>query len=81
MTTSEGIRLVEEKLFDWIKTFIQMLPNVMLAALIVVIAWLLARLARYWSKRLVAKMTDSLTLRRLIGNSVYLLVVPACSVH
>jgi small conductance mechanosensitive channel len=75
MTTSEGIRLVEEKLFDWIKTFIQMLPNVMLAALIVVIAWLLARLARYWSKRLVAKMTDSLTLRRLIGNSVYLLVV------
>ncbi|MBK7113831.1 MAG: mechanosensitive ion channel family protein [Flavobacteriales bacterium] len=52
-----------------------MLPNVMLAALIVVIAWLLARLARYWSKRLVAKMTDSLTLRRLIGNSVYLLVV------
>jgi small conductance mechanosensitive channel len=75
MTTSEGIRLVEEKLFDWIKTFIQMLPNVMLAALIVVIAWLLARFARYWSKRLVAKMTDSLTLRRLIGNSVYLLVV------
>lgn len=67
--------MVEEKLFDWIKTFIQMLPNVMLAALIVVIAWLLARLARYWSKRLVAKMTDSLTLRRLIGNSVYLLVV------
>jgi small conductance mechanosensitive channel len=75
MNVSKAADLVEQKLFTWVDQFVHMLPNLALAALIVVVGWLAARLVRYWSERLVSKMTDSRTLRRLIGNSVYLLVI------
>lgn len=75
MKLSESIHLIEAKLLHWLKALVQMLPNLMLAALIVVAAWLAARIARYWTKRLVEKVTDSKTLRRLIGNTTYLFVL------
>ena len=75
MDVNKAVHLIQRKLFTWVEQFIDMLPNLVLAALIVVAGWLLARFVRYWTERLVSKMTDSRTLRRLIGNSVYLLVI------
>lgn len=70
-----AVELIEEKLGSWTKALVQMMPNLVLAALIVVAGSLLARLARKLSGKVLAKAVRSGTLLRLIGNSVYLLVV------
>ena len=70
-----AVELIEDKLVGWTKAFIQMLPNLALAALIVVLGALLARLARSLTHKLLGKAIPSTTLLRLVGNSIYLLVI------
>lgn len=57
------------------KALVQMLPNLVLAALIVVLGSLVARLARTLIRKLLGRAVPSRTLLRLIGNSTYLLVI------
>lgn len=75
LEAQQAIGLIEKKLVYWAMALIEMLPNLVIAALIVVAAWLAARLVRKGSDRLVRRMTDSRTLLRLIGNAVYLAVI------
>ena len=67
--------LIEDKLFNWVREIIKLLPNLVLAAVIVVAGWLLARLARKVTKHLMDRVTVSRTLRRLVANCVYLMVL------
>ncbi|MBK7384501.1 MAG: mechanosensitive ion channel family protein [Flavobacteriales bacterium] len=69
-----ALELIEGKLIAWAKQFIEMLPNLALAAVIVVIGWLIARVVRKGVQRLLANVTDSGTLRRLSGTVVYLTI-------
>ncbi|MCB0765253.1 MAG: mechanosensitive ion channel [Flavobacteriales bacterium] len=75
LNATEAVGLIEKKLFAWAKELIEMLPNLVIAALIVVVATFIARLARSLTRKLLERATDSRTLRRLIGNAVYLTVV------
>lgn len=70
-----AVELVEQKLVSWTKALIQMLPNLALAALIVVLGWLLARLARMLMGKLLQRFIPSGTLKGLISTSTYLLVM------
>ena len=70
-----AVELIEEKLGLWTKALVQMMPNLVLAALIVVAGALLARFARWLCWRLLRHAVLSRTLLRLIGNSTYLLVI------
>lgn len=69
-----ALELIEKKLIAWAKELIQMLPNLVLAAVIVVIGWLIARIVRKGVQRLLSNVTDSGTLQRLIGTIVYLTI-------
>ena len=69
-----ALELIEGKLIAWAKEFIEMLPNLALAAVIVVVGWLIARIVRKGVQRLLASVTDSGTLKRLIGTVVYLTI-------
>lgn len=71
----DAIGLIEDKLVSWTKALIQMLPNLALAALIVVAGWLLARLARTLVGKLLRKVIPSGTLLSLIGTCTYLVVM------
>lgn len=71
----DAVDLIQEKLISWTKALIQMLPNLGLAALIVVAGWLLARLARSLVNKLLRKVIPSGTLLRLIGTCTYLMVM------
>ena len=74
LEAKEAVGLIERKLTIWAKEFIEMLPNLAIAALIVVLGWLLARLVRAGVQRLMSNLTDSNTLRRLVATTVYLIV-------
>jgi len=71
----KAIDLVQGKLSDWIEGLIAMLPNIALAALIVVAFSLAARLARQVTLRLLARLVPGGTLRRLISTMVHLAIV------
>ena len=75
MNPADAVDLVENKLSIWLKEFIKLLPNLVLAALIITGAWLLARLASKVVNNLIGRVTDSKNLRRLISNVVYLIVL------
>ena len=52
-----------------------MFPNILLAAAMVVVGWLMAKLARSVAAKLLARTTFGLSLQRLIANAIYLLVL------
>lgn len=67
--------LIETKLVHWVREFIKLLPNLALAALIVVVAWLLAKLVRKIMADLMGRFTDSRNLNRLVSSSFYLIIL------
>lgn len=73
--TQEALGLIESKLLGWAKELIRMFPNILLAAAIVVIGWLVAKLMRSVVTKIFARTNLGLSLRRLISNSVFLLVL------
>lgn len=75
MNSRDAVALIQTKLAGWLKALVEMLPNLVLAVLIVVGATLVARLVRRGVRHVVSRMTDSPTLRRLVGNAAYLSVV------
>ncbi len=73
--TREALNLLETKVVSWLKALVQMLPNLLVAALIVVVAWLAAKLVRNMAMRLVRRVVKHETLRSLISTTVFLTIV------
>ncbi|EMR02025.1 mechanosensitive ion channel family protein [Cesiribacter andamanensis] len=75
MEIKNASELILEKLENWIHAFIEMLPNLGLALLILIITFLLARLIRKVVMRLMHRVTHKSTLHDLIATIVYLAVI------
>lgn len=75
LEAQEVIELIQGKLLTWTRELVQMMPNLVLAVVLVIGGWLLARLLRSLVQRMLARVTDSRTLQRLIGNTIYLAVI------
>jgi small conductance mechanosensitive channel len=75
LETREALELLENKITGWLKALVHMLPNIVVAALIVVAAWLAARLIRNVSMRLVRRVIHHETLRGFISTAIYLVVL------
>lgn len=67
----KAIDLVQNKLAAWLEALIGMLPNLALAAVTVVVFWLIARLARYISKNVLKRFFLSASLARLFTGALY----------
>ncbi|MCB0792752.1 MAG: mechanosensitive ion channel [Flavobacteriales bacterium] len=75
LKVTEAVELIQQKLLSWTKDFVQMLPNLAVAAMIVVVGWMAARLARLLVRKLLGRWPIGPTLLRLVGNSIYLAVL------
>lgn len=75
MNATEAIELIKDKVLAWSKELVAMLPNILVAALIVVVGWLLARVVRNVSQRVMRRITDSNTLNELVSSLLYITVV------
>lgn len=71
----KAVDLVQSKLTDWLEAFFLMLPNLVLATLIVVTFWLVARVVRNLANRIILRFFESNTLQRLIVGTLYITVV------
>lgn len=75
MNATEAVGLIKEKVLAWSKEFVAMLPNILLAVLIVIVGWLLARVVRNMTQRVMRRVTDSNTLNELVSSLLYITVV------
>ncbi|MEO6694597.1 MAG: mechanosensitive ion channel [Ignavibacteria bacterium] len=64
--------LITGKLTNWIEALIKLLPNIILAALILVLGLIVSKLAKKTALRIVSKISPSQTLNHLFGSVVYI---------
>lgn len=71
----QGFTLVRTKLGDWLEGLIVLLPNIVSAVLIVLLAWSIAKLLLRITAPLSERLVTSTTLRRLMNYTLYLAVM------
>ncbi len=67
--------LVTEKLEDWISTGVKMLPNFLVAVVVLVLFVLLGKLVKKIFNKVFQKITDNKSLQSLLSSILYLTVV------
>jgi len=67
--------LVIAKLISWFETLVIMLPNAAFAVLVVVLFYLMAKLARKVSGKIIGRFSDNISLNKLFATLVYSLVL------
>ena len=65
---SNAIKLLQEKLFNWVDTFILQVPNLIVAALIVVVGWYLAKYVYKFIYKVVTKAGGNYNVSDLLGS-------------
>jgi small-conductance mechanosensitive channel len=71
MDINEALNLLSDKLYEWIKVLIAMLPNIVLAAFVVVFGIFITKLIRKVSLRLIRKISSIETINSLFASLVY----------
>lgn len=75
MDIETAYQLIVDKLTDWMHTLIVMLPNLLLAVLIVLATAVIARIAFHLVRRVLSKVSDNVSISGLIANMVHLSVL------
>lgn len=68
-------KLIYDKIYDWVKIAIAMLPNLAVAAIVLTLFVLLARLVKKLVSRLVLRLSDSPALTGLFSSVAYFLIL------
>lgn len=74
-TLSDATSLIIEKLSGWLERMIEMLPNFVVAILLVLVFVVIAKYVRKGLQKLLARISDSKSLNSLITTIVYLVIV------
>jgi len=69
--------LLTAKVMGWVRGLILILPNLLVAVLVLVGFWLAAKLARNLVNRLLRRVSHSEQVNRLVGATVYLALIAA----
>ena len=67
--------LIKEKLSVWMQELIKMLPNILLATLVLVLGIFIARIIRKFALKLIKRVSDRKTLNNLFGSVVYIFLI------
>ena len=75
MEFEKAINLITEKLETWFNEFVRLLPNILLAALILVIGIFAARIIRNFSAKYVKKISSNSALNSLFSSIIYVFLI------
>jgi small-conductance mechanosensitive channel len=67
--------LISEKLNYWVESVIKLLPNIALAALVMVIGFYIAKYIRKIASKLIHKISKNLTLNNLFSSIIYFIFI------
>lgn len=75
MDFNKAYDLITEKIETWVSTIIKLLPNIVLAAVVIVIGFLLAKFIRKYSVKIIRKFSQIQTINNLFGSIIYVVVI------
>ncbi len=75
MDINKAYELIKEKLDEWLQELIRMLPNILIAAIVLVIGLFLARKLKNLAVRLIHKISQNTTLNNLFGSVIHIFFV------
>lgn len=75
MDFNEAYNLITDKLSKWIQELIRMLPNILLATVVLVLGIFIARFIKKLAVRLINKVSHNTTLVNLFGSIVYVFLI------
>lgn len=75
MDLEKAYLLIQSKLLLWLREFIRLLPNIVIASLVLVLGIFLAKLARKFSARIFRRFTQHETVTNLFSSFVYVVAI------
>lgn len=75
MDLNKAYQLILQKLSYWMRGFIKMLPNLVLAALIIVLGFYIAKLIRNFSVRIIRRITHHGAVNNLFSSFIYIVCI------
>lgn len=75
MDLNKAYQLVMQKLTLWLRELIRLLPNIAVAALILVVGFFIAKLARNLAKKLFKRIHHNETLKNLFTSLIYIFLL------
>lgn len=74
-TLTESISKLYDKLETWIELFIKMLPNLLIALVVIIAFWILSKFVYKWMKRLFEKTHFNESIENLLANIIRFIVI------
>jgi len=75
MNINNAFELIMEKLHTWMTELIRLLPNILLAAIVLTAGIFFSRLIRNFADRHLSKVSDNKTLNNLFASSIYIFLI------
>jgi len=75
MNINNAFELIMEKLHTWMTELIRLLPNILLAAIVLTAGIFFSRLIRNFADRHLTKVSDNKTLNNLFASSIYIFLI------
>lgn len=75
MDLEKAYLLIQSKLLFWLREFIRLLPNIVIASLVIVLGFYLARIIRKFSLKIFHRFTQQQTLSNLFSSFVYVVAI------
>ncbi|CAN5821853.1 hypothetical protein BH11BAC3_BH11BAC3_36090 [soil metagenome] len=75
MEVNKIYELIMDKLSTWVREFVRMLPNILLATVILVVGLFIAKKAKKFTARIIGKFSSNSTLNSLVDSIVYIFTV------
>ena len=75
MAIQDAFELVVKKLYGWYETLVLMLPNLVVAMLVAVVAWFVAQVARKLVSRALHRISDNRTLVQLAAKIISFVIL------
>jgi small conductance mechanosensitive channel len=75
MDINKAYHLIESKLLVWLREFIRLLPNIIIASLIIVLGFYVAKLIQKLAHKIFHRFTQHDTISNLFSSFVYILAI------
>jgi len=72
MTVEEMYDLLSDKLMNWLRDFIRLLPNILVAAIILAVGLFLAKYIRRLAEKIIRKVSHIETINQLFASFIYI---------
>ena len=72
MDVNKALELIQRKLYDWMREFVRMLPNLLLAALVVVVGFYLSKIISRVARKVFHRLSHGAVITNLLSSFVYI---------